>query len=253
MRKLIFIFLLISTPVTLLADSEPYLSFTWEVTDGTGEPVASKDQHYEGSAPITAKMTVKMVYQDATGETRDYDDATFYGGWRRWKQGGQMEIPDVVNPTNPVDFTFRTSGTDSIAYVGYVEVGYDDYIKRIDITPEYNRTYQHIFSVKTYDSKLVFPNAFSPNGDEYNEKYKAKEVQSIVEFHAAIYNRWGQKLYEWSDVNDGWDGKYNGKDVKDGVYYVQVKAKGADGQVFVIKKDVNLLRGFEQTYNNTTE
>jgi gliding motility-associated-like protein len=99
----------------------------------------------------------------------------------------------------------------------------------------------------------VFPNAFSPNGDEYNEKYKAKEVQSIVEFHAAIYNRWGQKLYEWSDVNDGWDGKYNGKDVKDGVYYVQVKAKGADGQVFVIKKDVNLLRGFEQTYNNTTE
>ena len=83
MRKLIFIFLLISTPVTLLADSEPYLSFTWEVTDGTGEPVASKDQHYEGSAPITAKMTVKMVYQDATGETRDYDDATFYGGWRR--------------------------------------------------------------------------------------------------------------------------------------------------------------------------
>ena len=61
MRKLIFIFLLISTPVTLLADSEPYLSFTWEVTDGTGEPVASKDQHYEGSAPITAKWCIKML------------------------------------------------------------------------------------------------------------------------------------------------------------------------------------------------
>lgn len=253
MRKLLLIFLLISMPIVILADTTPRLSFTWTVVDGTGKTVESTEQHYEGSAPITATMTAKMVYEDATGETREYEDATFYGGWRRWKEGGQMEIPDVVNPTNPVDFTFRSSGTDSIAYVGYVEWGHDAYVETIQITPSYLRSNNHIFSVKTYDSKLVFPNAFSPNGDDYNEKYKAKESQSIVEFHAAIYNRWGQKLYEWDDVNGGWDGKYNGKDVKDGVYYVQVKAKGADGQVFVIKKDVNLLRGFEQTYNNTTE
>ena len=252
MRKLIFIFLLISTPTIILADINPYPSFSWSLVNGTGEKLEPTDQHYEGSAPIVATMTVKMVYEDESGETRDYEAATFYGGWRVWKHGGQMENPDIVNPSNPVDFTFRTSGTDSIAYVGYVEVDRGELIERIEITPEYNRTYKHIFSVKTYDSKLVFPNAFSPNGDEYNEVYKAKEAQSIVEFHAAIYNRWGQKLYEWDDVNSGWDGKFHGKNVKDGVYYVQVKAKGADGQVFIIKKDVNLLRGFDETYNGTT-
>ena len=45
----------------------------------------------------------------------------------------------------------------------------------------------------------------------------------------------------------GWDGTYKGNPVKQGVYYVQVTAKGADGRRFNIKKDVNLLRTFDNT------
>ena len=86
------------------------------------------------------------------------------------------------------------------------------------------------------------------NGDDKNPIYRAKPTyQSIVEFHAAIFNRWGQKLFEWTDPSKGWDGTFNGKDVKDGVYYVHVQAKGADGVKYNIKKDVNLLRGFTDT------
>ena len=93
-------------------------------------------------------------------------------------------------------------------------------------------------------SLLQFPNAFSPNGDSYNEIFKATACQNIVEFHATIFNRWGQKLYEWSDPNEGWDGTYNGKDVKQGTYFILVKAKGGDGKEHMIRKDVNLLRGY---------
>ena len=99
-------------------------------------------------------------------------------------------------------------------------------------------------------STLAFPKAFSPNGDQINDVFKAKECQNIVEFHAYIFNRWGQRLYEWSDPEGGWDGTYNGKDVKQGTYFVLVKAKGADGHKFNIRKDVNLLRGY--TEGNTT-
>ena len=42
------------------------------------------------------------------------------------------------------------------------------------------------------------------------------------------------------------DGKFNGQDVKEGVYFVLVNAKGADGKVFNIKKDVNLLRSYRE-------
>ena len=64
---------------------------------------------------------------------------------------------------------------------------------------------------------------------------------------AYIFNRWGQKLYEWDNpAAEGWDGKYHGRDVKQGVYFCLVKAKGADGRKFTIRKDVNLLRGYTE-------
>jgi len=102
---------------------------------------------------------------------------------------------------------------------------------------------------------LEFPNAFSPNGDGKNDIYKAKEgYRSIVEFHGYIFNRWGQKLYEWTDPAGGWDGTFKGSDVKQGVYFALIKAKGADGHEYNIKKDVNLLRGYtEETGSPTTE
>ena len=251
MKKILFILFFLSCFTCLMAeDTAPHPSFTWVVQNGQGEIIEDVGSSYEGSAPITATMTAHVVYENEEGEEIEYPNATFYGSWRVWSEGGQMENPEISNPSNPTDFFFRSAGTDSIAYVGYVTIDYDTHSETIQITPEYIREYKHFFTVKTYESKLAFPNAFSPNGDNYNEKFKAKEVQSIIEFHAAIYNRWGQKLYEWDDVNDGWDGKFNGRPVKDGVYYIQVKAKGSDGQQFVIKKDVNLMRGFEE--NTTT-
>ena len=97
-------------------------------------------------------------------------------------------------------------------------------------------------------SSLLMPNAFSPNGDGINDIYQPKEgYQNISEFHAYIFNRWGQKLFEWSNPAEGWDGTYKGKPVKEGVYFCLVKAKGSDGKIYNIKTDVNLLRGLNSS------
>ena len=96
------------------------------------------------------------------------------------------------------------------------------------------------------ESKLVMPNAFSPNGDGRNDIYQAKEYKNLAEFRAYIYNRQGLKLYEWTNPAEGWDGTHNGHAVKDGVYFVLIKARGTDGVIYNIRKDVNLLRGYEE-------
>jgi gliding motility-associated-like protein len=108
-------------------------------------------------------------------------------------------------------------------------------------------------STATTPSKLEMPNAFSPNDDGINDVYKAnpQKYENIVEFRAMIFNRWGQCLYTWNDITTGWDGKYKGKPVKDGVYFVRVRAKGGDGKEYDIKKDVNLLRKFNVISNTT--
>ena len=105
------------------------------------------------------------------------------------------------------------------------------------------------FCIILAESSIKVPNAFSPNGDGVNDYFNVYDVKSIVEFNAAIYNRWGQQLYSWGiDQMDcescGWDGTYKGKAVKDGVYFVVVTAKGADGVVYEFKRDVNILRGY---------
>ena len=98
-------------------------------------------------------------------------------------------------------------------------------------------------------SLLEMPNAFSPNGDGVNDIYRAKKNhKSIIEFHAYIFNRWGQKLFEWTDIDGGWDGTHNGTPVKAGVYFVLVKAKGADGRKYNIRRDVNLLRDYTEGF-----
>ena len=102
----------------------------------------------------------------------------------------------------------------------------------------------------TAESKLSFPNAFSPNGDGKNDKFIVKECQNIGEFHAYIFSRWGQKLFEWTDSSQGWDGTHNGTPVKDGVYFLLCKAKGSDGKTYNIRKDVNLLRGYYEGTDN---
>jgi gliding motility-associated-like protein len=98
------------------------------------------------------------------------------------------------------------------------------------------------------DSHLEMPNAFSPNGDGINDYFQAKtNSKSIIEFHAYIFNRHGQKLYDWTDWQNersGWDGTHHGHPVKDGVYFVYVKALGADGTEYNIRRDVNLLRNY---------
>ena len=107
---------------------------------------------------------------------------------------------------------------------------------------------------KTEESRLEMPNAFSPNGDGINDVYKAKSnYRAIVTFEATIFNRWGQKLYQWKELTGGWDGRFHGRNVSEGVYFVVVKARGADGKNFEIRQDVNLIRSITEHSGSTTK
>ena len=125
-------------------------------------------------------------------------------------------------------------------YVTYAHKTIDNFVLEYEYEP---------FTISISESSLKVPNAFSPNGDGINDYFNVYDVKSIVSFSAAIYNRWGQQLYSWGiDKMEceecGWDGTYKGTPVKDGVYFVVVSARGADGIVYDVKSDVNLLRGY---------
>ncbi len=101
------------------------------------------------------------------------------------------------------------------------------------------------FTISISESKLSCPDGFSPNGDQINDVYHVT-YQSIVKMKGVFFNRWGQKIYSFdlSNVDEGWDGRQNGRYVKDGVYYLNLQATGSDGIKYDIKKAVNVLKGW---------
>lgn len=214
----------------------PLISPTATFTDSQGSEQTSTT--ISESAPLA--VTFNSGAENTDGWTAHYE-------WHFYRQG-QRDNPYLVRYEENTDYTFYDSGAHFVELWATFVNGNDT----VQYTNEYWSQEASPLTVSISESKLEFPNAFSPNGDGINDIYKAKDgYQSIVEFHATIFSRWGQKIYSWDDPAGGWDGKYKGKDVKQGVYFVLVKAKGADGRKFNIRKDVNLLRGYtEETTNN---
>jgi gliding motility-associated-like protein len=73
------------------------------------------------------------------------------------------------------------------------------------------------------DPPLFIPNSFTPNGDGLNDVFSpAGNYESIVDFYMAIYNRWGQLIFETRNKNEGWEGIIDGDTVQLGVYIYSI-------------------------------
>lgn len=88
---------------------------------------------------------------------------------------------------------------------------------------------------------LYLPNIFSPNGDEQNDVFRVRG-ENIETLHLAVYNRWGEKVFESQNKNDGWDGNYKGKPCSADVYVYHATIIFEDGTETSRKGNVTLVR-----------
>ena len=99
--------------------------------------------------------------------------------------------------------------------------------------------------VFTNSDITIVPNVFTPNGDGINDILMIT-ANGLGTVNAQIYNRWGQKEYEWNTLNGGWDGySASGVPAVEGTYYIILNATGADKNKTVfptIKQSFTLLR-----------
>jgi trimeric autotransporter adhesin len=85
------------------------------------------------------------------------------------------------------------------------------------------------------------PNVFSPNGDNTNDFYFV-DVQWGEFFEALILNRWGNEVTTLTHLNQGWDGKSNGKDLEEGVYFIKYTATDYNGGIIESHTPIQLVR-----------
>lgn len=96
-----------------------------------------------------------------------------------------------------------------------------------------------------YDVRRCFavPNAFTPNGDMVNSTFGIVQYggEVAVEYFA-VYNRWGQKVFESRSKDQRWDGRFEDKDAPAEVYAYVMRVRFPNGDVEELKGDVTLLR-----------
>lgn len=93
------------------------------------------------------------------------------------------------------------------------------------------------------DPLIFFPNAFSPNGDDRNDRFKPIYLGLVDAEKFSIYNRWGALVYTSDDIDEGWDGTYKGEPQDLGVFVYYFIGRGTvTGKSFVYKGDLTLMR-----------
>ncbi|MBC7850371.1 MAG: gliding motility-associated C-terminal domain-containing protein, partial [Chitinophagaceae bacterium] len=99
------------------------------------------------------------------------------------------------------------------------------------------------FSIKVIDfTKLEIPNAFSPNGDGINDRFRIKLTGYFRLDGLKIFNRWGQQVFETKDLTSEWDGTFKGKFLPPGIFYYLIEGLDVGGKKLRKSGSITLIR-----------
>ena len=99
----------------------------------------------------------------------------------------------------------------------------------------------YVISMKCNPDDVFVPNTFTPNGDGKNDILYVRS-NSVSEIYFAVYNRWGEMVFETNDIHTGWDGIYKGELANPDVFAWYLTAKCYNGDELKKKGNVTLIR-----------
>lgn len=86
---------------------------------------------------------------------------------------------------------------------------------------------------------LFIPNAFSPNGDGTNDEWNIRNLDLYPGATVKVFNKWGMAVFESTNYDRPWDGKFNGKTLEPGTYYYVVDLRNGEavqqGYLMILK------------------
>lgn len=138
-----------------------------------------------------------------------------------WVPSTDLSNPNIPNPV--------TTTLENISYIVYV-------------TDTFGCTDSDTINITVDETADIFiPDIFSPNGDGENDILFVRG-NGIKKLDFIIYDRWGEKIFETNDINNGWDGTYKGAKLFTAVFSYYIKAAFYDGSSYERKGNITLVR-----------
>jgi gliding motility-associated-like protein len=179
------------------------------------QPVA--DFNYDPIKPLEA---VDLV---------SFTDATYQGNIVSWNWYFMNSAQYTSTQQNPT-FTYPDAGSYVIALVVKNDKGCSDTIlKSIEVGEDFG---------------IFVPNSFTPNGDGLNDIFYGKGY-GIKKMEMQIFDRWGEKVFTSTDLNEAWDGTVLNKGIKqapEGTYTWRIKLTNVFGKSKELTGHVTLIK-----------
>ncbi|MBC8047738.1 MAG: PKD domain-containing protein [Fimbriimonadaceae bacterium] len=151
--------------------------------------------------------------------------------------GGEGVLIYAWEPVNQVD----CPGCEFV----YVSPG-SNTIYSCEVTDEYGCSDIDFVLVRVLscDESLFFiPNIITPNGDGRNDVFRFTFEGGIISVdNLNIYSRWGELLFHTDDMDEHWDGTYNGAICNPGVYIYTFNAICLDGSETIVAGNITLVK-----------
>lgn len=201
-----------------LGDSLNYITLTGENTCGQ----VYDSFKVEFLPRVKARIQIDSVNGAQYGETINFKDNSINSLYAKWSFGNG----DSSYSTAPVR-KFFSLGPKRITLVSTSIDGCSD------------SAFVNIFI--RLQKKFWIPNTFTPGNDNINERYKVYG-SGIDTFNMKIFNRWGQVIYEATNIEDEWDGTYKGKLVSDNVFGYLIVVRWIDKSKDYYRGTINVIR-----------
>jgi len=261
----------ISSP-TCFGDNDGFI-FVDTVMGGTGPYLYSIDGENFANSPQFAFLTAgtyTLTVQDAEGCTFETDlivqQPTELQLFLNLNNGPESSIQLGQGGVINTDWNIPDGAVDTLIWSPYEFLDCDDALQcfnpALDTFLTYTTTFEALL-IDTFgctvrqeitievikDRPIYIPNAFSPNGDSFNDLFMIYGGESEIKEvrYLNIYNRWGEVVFANSnfmpkDPNFAWDGTFRGEPVNPGVYVYLAEIEFIDGYRVIYQGDITILK-----------
>lgn len=141
----------------------------------------------------------------------------------------------ILSGSPPYVFIWSTGNTSDEA----TELEAGDYLVTVTDNDSHDTTFYFTISEEVCEPGVA--NHFTPNGDDFNDRWSISGLNYFPDFELIVYNRWGQRVHYQTGQYIPWDGTNLGLPLPDATYYYIIFLSRGDKSK-TVKGDVSIIR-----------
>jgi gliding motility-associated-like protein len=217
--------------------------YTYAIDNGTYSSAQLFDSLAQGSYLISVLDVNNCAYQEQITVPVFAGPSLIQVGLTNPNCGldnGVLVINGTIGGTSPYVYTVNGVNVQTLSPLQNVGVGIYD----LNVVDANGCSHSQVESLimTAGESSIIIPNVLTANDDQTNDIWKINAI-CVESIECVILNRWGNKIYEFADLNGSWNGKTTDDiDANDGVYFYKLTANYFGGGSEVFHGHITLIR-----------